>query len=72
MPPLVNFNSPFKLGPKMGLHIIHKCVLYLKIYSIPDLVFGFSCGTRGLALCQLLFNCFMYDIHYIYLLLLHC
>ena len=24
---IVNFNFPFKLGPKVGLHIIHKCVL---------------------------------------------
>ena len=29
----VKFNFPFKFGPKVGLHVIQGCVLYLKFYG---------------------------------------
>lgn len=30
----VNFNFPFKLGPKVGAHITHEFILYSRFYSI--------------------------------------
>jgi len=30
----VNLNFPFKLGFKVGLHIIHKCAYYSQIFMV--------------------------------------
>ena len=30
----VKFNFPFKLGLKVGLHVVHKCILHLRFYGV--------------------------------------
>jgi len=44
------FGFPFKLGPQVGLHIIHQRILYLRVYgfvvpvSEDNRIFLFSYG----------------------------
>jgi len=30
----VKFNFPFKLGPKVGLHVVDECILHLRFYGV--------------------------------------
>ena len=30
----INFNFRFRLGPNVGLHIIHVCILYLRFSDV--------------------------------------